>query len=216
MSEDLNLENEFYISVTPKRLSKLITRLDLYRQIVDLRGEIVECGVFKGVSLMQFIKIRSIIENNFARKIIGFDTFGDFPEAKNDDDKIVLKKFVLEAGKNSITKKDLTNALLKLNLNENIELIEGNILRTAKNYVKKNPGIKISLLHIDVDLYNSTKCALETFYPLVVKNGIIILDDYGAFPGANKAIEEYFSENSIPIKQLRSSNAISYIVKDDY
>ena len=216
MIEDLSLENKFYMSVTPKRLSKIITRLDLYRKIQDLRGEIVECGVFKGISLMQFIKIRSIIETNFTRKIIGFDTFGEFPDAENEGDKVVLKKFILEAGKNSISKDEFITQLKKLNLDANVELIKGNILETAKNYVTQNPGLKISLLHIDVDLHDATKCALEVFYPLVVKNGIIILDDYGAFPGANKAVQDFFSEKPVAINQLKYSNAISYIQKDEY
>ena len=216
MAEDLSLENDFYLNVTPKRLSKLITRLDLYRKIINLRGEIVECGVFKGASLMQFIKLRSIIETPFSRKIIAFDTFGNFPNAINKGDIKVLGSFIKEAGNNSIGEEQFLNKLKDLKIEDNIELIKGNLLDTASSYLLKNPGLKISLLHIDVDLYESTKCVLENFFPYVVKDGVVILDDYGAFPGANKAIDEYFERNNIAIKQLANSNAISYIVKDSY
>lgn len=216
MTQDLSLENEFYLNVSPKRLSKLVTRLDLYRKIISLRGEIVECGVFKGSSLMQFIKLRSIIETPFSRKIIAFDTFGDFPNANNKEDKKVLDSFIKEAGNNSITREQLRQKLAELRIEENVELIEGNLLDTASAYLSENPGLKIALLHIDVDLYESTKCVLENFFPYVVRHGVVIMDDYGAFPGANKAIDEYFKENDLAISQLWNSNAISYVIKDGH
>jgi hypothetical protein len=49
-------------------------------------------------------------------------------------------------------------------------------------------------------------------YTKVVKGGIIILDDYGAFAGTNKAVDDFF-QNKVEIKKLPFSNAISYIVK---
>jgi hypothetical protein len=80
-------------------------------------------------------------------------------------------------------------------------------------YVAAHPQLKISLLHVDVDLYEATKAALDAFYPAVVRGGIIILDDYGAFPGANKAIDEYFSGTDIRVQTLPYSNAISFVEK---
>ena len=50
----------------------------------------------------------------------------------------------------------------------------------------------------------------------MVNGGVIILDDYGAFPGANKAIEEFFNKYNVTIKQLSFTNAISYIVKENF
>ena len=79
-------------------------------------------------------------------------------------------------------------------------------------YLDKNPHLKISLLHIDVDLYEPTKLVLEKLFKHVTKGGIIIFDDYGAFAGANKAVDDFF-EGNVEIKKLSFSNAISYIVK---
>lgn len=217
MNKDIfSFENNFYLNVSPKRLSKFITRLDLYKRILNLRGEIVECGVFKGISLMQLVKIRSIIENDFSRKIIAFDTFSKFPDGQDKEERRILKKFIKEAGDKSISKTKLTSLLKRLNLNNNVELIKGNILKTGKKFINDNPALKIALLHIDVDLYDSTKSVLENFYPNVVLGGIVILDDYGAFPGANKAIEEYFLDQEIIIEQPVYSNQISYIIKKRY
>ena len=64
-----------------------------------------------------------------------------------------------------------------------------------------------------VDLYEPTKVCIDSFFPHVVKGGIVILDDYGAFPGANKAIEEFIDNKNYRVEQLRYSNSISFITK---
>jgi hypothetical protein len=67
-------------------------------------------------------------------------------------------------------------------------------------------------LHIDVDLYEPTKHVLEKLYHRVSKGGIIIFDDYGAFAGTNKAVDDFF-KGTKEILKLPYSNAIAYIVK---
>ena len=54
--------------------------------------------------------------------------------------------------------------------------------------------MRISLLHLDLDLYEPTKVALEYLYPKVVPGGIVLLDEYAmeGFPGESEAVEEYF------------------------
>ncbi len=211
--EHFKHENDFYISAPVSRFSKFITHLDLFRKISDLRGEIVECGVFKGNSLMRWVKFRSLLENPFSRKIIAFDTFDEFPDASYEAEDIIRKKFIKEAGSKSVTQESLNDYLNKLKLNQNIFLVKGNILKTAPEYSKSHLELRIALLHIDVDLYEPTKVTLESFFSHVVKGGVVILDDYGSFPGANKAIENHFKGTNYEIKQLNYSNAISYIIK---
>lgn len=214
LNKHYEYENNFYLTAPVNRISKFATHLELFRRVSGLAGEIIECGVFKGASLSRFIKFRSLLENPFSKKIIAFDTFGEFPEANFKPDKQKRKQFIREAGNKSISRDRLISILIKLNLYENIELIEGDILKTVPDYKLKNPQLKISLLHIDVDLYEATKVCLEEFYPLVVRGGIVILDDYGAFPGANRAIDDFFSGKNVLVKKLPYSNAISYIEKD--
>jgi hypothetical protein len=204
-------ENGFYLTSPVNRFSKFATHLELFKKVSKLAGEIVECGVFKGASLSRFVKFRSLFENPFSKKIIAFDIFGEFPDAMYQLDEEKRKKFVEEAGSTSISKEKLITILKKLNLYQNIELIEGNIIETIPDYRKKNPHLKISLLHIDVDLYEATKVSLEELHQCVVKGGIIILDDYGAFPGANKAVDDFFRDIDVKINKLPYSNAISYV-----
>jgi hypothetical protein len=212
--KNFEYENGFYLTSQVNRISKFVTHLDLYRKITNLPGEIIETGVFKGASLSRFVKFRSLLENAFSRKIIAFDTFGKFPEAYFEDDKAIRNKFIEEAGEISISETDLLNIYSKLGLNENLKLIAGDIGFTVPQFVTENPQIRIALLHVDVDLYEPTKVVLENLYPMVVQGGIVLLDDYGAFPGANLAIEEYFEHLPVKLQKLPFSNAITFLEKE--
>ena len=211
LEKQFEYENGFYLTSPVNRFSKFVTHLELFKRVSGLAGEIVECGVFKGASLSRFVKFRSLFENPFIKSIIAFDIFGEFPDAMYQLDEDKREEFIKNAGSTSISKEKLIAILKNLNLYQNIELIEGNIIETIPDYRKKNPHLKISLLHIDVDLYEATKVSLEELYQCVVKGGIIILDDYGAFPGANKAIDDFFRDTDVKINKLPYSNAISYV-----
>ncbi len=206
-------ENGFYATADPSRFSKFISHLEFFKQTSGIRGEIMEFGIFKGNSFFRWIKFRDLLEHTQSRKIIGFDIFGDFPDAGFEADKAKRDAFVKETkGGKSISEQELRQLLSSQNLDKNVEIIPGNILETLDEYLDKNPHLKISLLHIDVDLYEPTKAVLEKLYDRVTKGGIIIFDDYGAFAGANKAVDDYFEGNR-EILKLPFSNAISYVKK---
>ena len=99
------VENIFYQKTNISRIGKLIYHYEIYNIIKNLPGDILEFGVFKGSSLIRFMTFRSILENNYSRKIYGFDTFNKFPSQKRKDDKKLRKNFTKDAG-NPITKKN--------------------------------------------------------------------------------------------------------------
>ncbi|RZJ66084.1 MAG: dTDP-6-deoxy-L-hexose 3-O-methyltransferase [Flavobacterium sp.] len=206
-------ENGFYATADPTRFSKFVTHLEFFRQTSNVRGEIVEFGIFKGNSFFRWIKFRDLLEQTGSRKVIGFDIFGDFPEANFEADKSKRDAFVAETnGGKSISFEEINTLLEAQNMHKNVEIIKGDILKTLDDYLEKNPHLKISLLHIDVDLYEPTRHILEKLYDKVTKGGIIIFDDYGAFAGTNKAVDDFFN-GTAEVRKLPYSNAISYIVK---
>jgi hypothetical protein len=213
LTKKFDYENGFYATADPSRFSKFITHLEFFKQTSTVRGEILEFGIFKGNSFFRWIKFRDLLEQTSSRKVIGFDIFGDFPEAQFEGDKQRRDDFVEETnGGKSISLEEMQELLDKQSLSKNVELIKGDILVTLKNYLEKNPHLKISLLHIDVDLYEPVKEILEQLYDRVSTGGIIILDDYGTFAGTNKAVDDFFN-NKAEVKKLPFSNTISYIVK---
>lgn len=213
LSKRFEYENGFYATADPSRFSKFITHLEFFKQTSTIRGEILEFGIFKGNSFFRWIKFRDLLEQTSSRKVIGFDVFGDFPEAKFEGDKQRRDDFVEETnGGKSISLEEMRELLEKQNLSKNVELIKGDILVTLKDYLNKNPHLKISLLHIDVDLYEPVKEILEQLYDRVSTGGIIILDDYGTFAGTNKAVDDFFN-NKAEVQKLPFSNTISFIRK---
>jgi len=213
LEKRFDYENGFYATADPSRFSKFISHLEFFKRTSEIRGEIVEFGIFKGNSFFRWIKFRDLLEQTNSRKIIGFDIFGDFPEANFEEDKLKRDAFVEETnGGKSISFEEITELLIKQNLQKNVEIVKGDILQTLDQYIEDNPHLKISLLHIDVDLYEPSKVILEKLYSRVTKGGIIILDDYGAFAGTNKAVDDFFKDK-VEIKKLPYAHAISYIVK---
>ena len=206
-------ENNFYLSCDITRISKILSHYEIYKMIKEVPGEIVECGVFKGASLLRFAMFREIFGNPFSKKIIGFDTFGKFPETNFQDDKKARNKFIDSAGEDSISKDQLFQILNQKNLNRHLNLIEGDITKTVPHYIETNPELKISLLNLDTDIYEPAVSILENLYPRITRGGILMLDDYGTHPGETQAVDEYFENKNVEIKKFPFAMTPCYIVK---
>ena len=206
-------ENGFYLTSEKNRIAKLLAHYELYKMIIKLPGEVVECGVFKGASLVRFATFRDLLETTYSRKIIGFDIFGKFPNTSFEEDKPFLKTFFDTAGDQSIAKEKLKEIFQHKKI-DNFELIKGDINITVPKYVEKNPQMRISLLHIDTDIYEPALTVLKYMYARVVKGGVIVFDDYGTFPGETKAVDEFFADKHVIIKKLPISYIPAYVVKN--
>jgi len=162
--------------------------------------------------LTRFLTFREILENYNSRKIYGFDVFGKFPKPKNQGDKSFLKRWEKNAG-DGIDAQELNNFLLEKKF-LNFELVKGDVKKTIPNLIKQQPHLKISLLHLDMDIYEPTKFVLNKLFSYVVKGGIILIDDYNSVFGATKATDEFLNSNkNLEIKKLNFYKVPSYIIK---
>ena len=205
-------ENGFYTTLTESRIGKFLAHYVLYKRIINLPGEIVECGVFQGNSFIRFAHFRNLLENTNSRKIIGFDTFGKFPQTNFENDKKYLENFIKEAGENSINIDELHKVLDYKNIT-NYELVKGDINYTVPKYCIDNPQLNICLLHIDTDVYEPAATILDNFWNKIVKGGIIVCDDYGTFPGETKAVNDFLSLKGLTINKLSIAHIPAYIIK---
>jgi hypothetical protein len=207
-------ENGWYLTCQSNRVSQLLAHYWFYMMVRKVPGVYVECGVFKGVSFCRFAMLRELFGGSQSRKMVGFDTFTEFPEATYAKDKTAVNnsRFQKEAGVYSISCEQLLQVLQHKNCHCNVELIEGNINTTVPEYLEQHPELTIALLNLDVDHYEPTKTILEYLYPRVEKGGIVILDDYGWCPGETDAIDEYF-QGKIRIRKLPFEERNPYIVK---
>lgn len=201
-----DIYNSFILSDDIDRLKKILVRFNLYKMTKDLPGDIVECGVFKGVGFTFWLKLLKIFEQFSHKKVIGFDTFGAFSDTLLDYEKISAQEFMNEASFNKTDLKKLNSVINGLEMTKRSELVKGDVVKSCPKYVKNNPGFRISLLHLDLDTYNGTKAALESFYDLIVPGGIIVLDEYAKRGwGESDAVDEFISNKNLKIKQIEFS-----------
>lgn len=206
-------ENGFYLTADPSRFSKFIAHYELFRRSLDLSGAVLEFGVFKGASLMRLLAFRELLSTDVARQVVAFDTFGVFPETEFEPGIEYREEFVEKAGEESISFEQLEGILEKRGY-ENVELVEGDIIRTLPEYLEDNPELRISFLNLDTDIYEPSKVILEECFDRVVPGGVVLLDDYGVFPGETEAVDEFFSENPHEIKKFPFAQTPSYVIKE--
>ena len=205
-------ENNFYLSCNNSRIGKMIAHYELFQLSSKSQGHIIECGVFKGISLIRFATFLKLLEKS-NKKIIAFDAFGKHPTTKIVSDH-KRRKELLSHGKEAISEKQIMKVLKQKGLEKNIELIRGDITETVPRYLKSNPKLKISLLNLDVDFYEPSMVILKNFYPKLSKHGILMLDDYGIWDGETMAVNEYFSGKKTKIRKFSFSQTPSYIIKN--
>jgi hypothetical protein len=207
-------ENAFYLSCDPTRIGKLLAHYELYRRCSGLSGAIVECGVFKGASFVRFAMFRELLESAAARKLIGFDAFGVFPETQHGPDQAMRRRFIDSSGTEGIGRDQLMEVLRRKRADVGVELIAGDVTATVPRYVADNPQLRIALLNLDVDVYEPSVTVLEHLYPRVVTGGVVMLDDYGVFPGETKAVDDYFRTEKQEIRRFPFAMTPSYVIKD--
>jgi hypothetical protein len=206
-----------YTMTSVERLKSLIDAVN-YVSTNGIEGDFVECGTWKGGSVMCMQK--KLIElNQTNRKFWVFDTYEGMPEP-DELDKNFKQTSAQQLMNEEEKEKSLTWAY------SNYEETTGNILSTGYpkekiNFVKglvedtipQTPIDKIAILRLDTDWYSSTKFELEHLYPKLVKGGVLIIDDYGHWEGCRKAVDEYFTNNNIPIFMMRIDYTGRLIIK---
>ncbi|OUU22473.1 MAG: hypothetical protein CBB97_14975 [Candidatus Endolissoclinum sp. TMED37] len=209
-------ENAFYWFSEVNRIAKQIAHFELYKRTIGIPGDILEFGVFKGSSLIKIATFREILEYSDSRKIVGFDTFKEFPvtEEASEDDKKCANTFHATQGGLPLEVNSLKQ-IFDLKGFKNINLIQGNLIETLPIYLKNNPHTRISFLHIDVDLYKPTLFVMEKLWDRVSSGGVIMLDDYPDVEGATNAIDDFLEMNKIEIKVQKTKYYFnpSFIVK---
>lgn len=207
--------NGLLLSPDVDRIRKLIVRYELFKKSLSVPGDIVECGVFKGVGFMYWLKLLSIFLPASTKKVIGFDTFGSFADSLLPYERASAQSYVDQSNFKGVDPKDIMALASKAGFGDRAELVPGDIQVTAAQYAADNPGFRISLLHVDFDTYHGGRVVLENFYPLVVPGGVIVFDEYGVRGwGESDAVDEFFKDKQVELQAVEYANKpTAYIVK---
>lgn len=195
-AEDLRLikviRKEIEMQLSDHEAMQLISAVRATRKIP---GDIADVGTYRGASS----KLIADGRGESAKKIYLFDTFEGLP-GKADVSDTGHKEGLYTANYREVEK--------YLSSYPNIQLYPGLFPETARPIENHT----FSFVHLDVDLYQSTKDGLEFFYPRMTQGGVIMSHDYMEVGwGARKAIDEFMNDK--PEAVFQSSHNQCLIVK---
>ena len=169
----------------------------------DIPGDIVECGVWKGGSMMAIA--HTLARLGVTRRLHLFDTFKGMSEP-TDADKSINGQLAADALATEDKNTSLNWAFSPL------DEVKGHLRETGYDpsqvvFVKGKVEVtipdqapdQIALLRLDTDWYESTYHELVYLYPRLSVGGVMIVDDYGHWEGARKAVDQYLAENNLKL-----------------
>lgn len=187
---------------TMSSMARLVNTLKACQYVVhnNIPGDFVECGVWRGGNGILAQKVFKLL--NSKRKVWMFDTFEGMTAPTDLD---VEQHTQVEAKREFLSKQtkthnewcyasldDVRKNCIQSGLDlEEFRFIKGDVCQSLR--FNENLPAKISVLRLDTDWYESTKSELEILYPKLTNRGVLIIDDYGYWEGARKAVDEYFS-----------------------
>lgn len=172
-----------------------------YLMASAIPGDIVECGVWRGGSMMAVA--RTLIAGGTTERVLHlFDTFEGMTQPTQED-----VSFEGQTAAYLLDTEDKAQAAsvwcvasideVRHNMKstgypeERLRYVKGRVEDT----IPQNAPKQIALLRLDTDWYESTRHELEHLYPRLVPGGVLVLDDYGHWQGARQAVDEYFVQS---------------------
>ncbi|KKR54639.1 MAG: hypothetical protein UT91_C0011G0004 [Parcubacteria group bacterium GW2011_GWA2_40_23] len=202
-------------TMTSKEKMYALYRATKYVVDADIPGDFVECGVWRGGSSM--LIAHTLVElRDTTRKIFLYDTYEGMAEPQANDYSIANSKRIArniwQSKKNTnhndwcyASLDEVKRNMCTTNYPENLVVyVKGKV----ENTIPREMPINISLLRLDTDWYESTKHELNNLYPILVTKGVLILDDYGTWMGAKKAVDEYFVKDTILLSKIDEAGMI--------
>ncbi len=187
-----------YTQTGPDRVYALLDALR-YVQRAQIQGAIVECGVWRGGSMMA--AALAILDSGAPlRDLYLFDTFSGMSEPTRVDVDFKGRTAAWHLERNpdfNLVEIDEVERNLASTgyASDRIHFVKGKVEDT----LPASAPPEIALLRLDTDWYESTKHELVHLFPRVVKHGVVIIDDYGHFEGCRKAVDEYLTTLGAPV-----------------
>ncbi len=189
-----------YTMTSPERIYSLIQAVHFIVKH-KIPGDIAECGVWKGGSMMTIAMTLLALGDN-DRDLYLFDTFEGMtvPSEKDLDfsNRKASELYVQENGSQwcNASLEEVKQLMYSTGYpKDKIHLIKGRVEETIPKLIPS----KLSLVRLDTDWYESTRHELNNLFPVLSQHGILIIDDYGYWQGAKLAVDQYFLENNIKI-----------------
>lgn len=206
--------------IDAKALSRLLFLDHLYRQILEVPGEIMDFGTRWGQNAAIFTSLRGIYEPfNRHRRIVCFDTFSGFPSLSSHDGSSVLMvegqlatspDYELELRRVL----DIQEALNPLGHLKKYAVVSGDATETVPRYFDQNPHSVVALAYFDFDLYQPTLTGLKNIRDRLTRGSILAFDELNDVdsPGETVALREVFGTHEVSLRRLPITSRTAYFV----
>jgi len=217
-------DNEIFsnlgLFLSRQNLSQLLFVNEIYQQILDVHGVVMEFGVRWGRNMALYESLRGIYEPfNHNRKIIGFDTFEGFPSIDEKDG----KSEIIEVGAYNVTQNydqylagilDYHEQESPISHIKKYELVKGDAVSSIQQYLERNPQTIVAFAYFDFDIYEPTVACLNAIKDRLTKGSIIGFDElnHKDYPGETLALKEVLGLGRYQIRHSKFSPTQSYIV----
>ena len=219
------LEN-FAKFASRQTLARHLGLTEVFKLVLEVQGDVVECGVNWGGGLMAFAQLSAILEPvNLQRRIVGFDTFSGFVKIADEDAKGALFTAERRAGGyladcQADCLADLQECVTLFDRNrfighvEKVVLVPGDASLTIPAYLEASPHTVVSLLHLDFDLYEPTRIAIEHLLPRMPRGAVILFDELNnrTWPGETRAVMDTLGLSKLRIRRFAFEPHMSYAV----
>lgn len=202
-----------------QHVTRFAALYELFKLTLPVKGSIVECGVFRGFSFMTFAQLSAALEpTNLTRRIYGFDTFGGFPEVSSADRPEQTGAAVGDLASNSYDELERLIEIYDvdrfLGHIPKLRLIKGDVNETIPSFVADNQHLVVSMLFLDMDLYEPTLTALRHFVPRMPKGAVLAFDelDNPIWPGETMAVLEELGLGRLELRRFEFDPYIAYAV----
>ncbi|HKR98926.1 MAG TPA: TylF/MycF/NovP-related O-methyltransferase [Candidatus Dormibacteraeota bacterium] len=163
-----------------------------------IHGAFAECGVWRGGSVLAMILTLQELRAE-PRHIYLYDTFEGMTEPGNEDGTALRswrdsrdgdgRAWPEFFGAGVFSEEGVRRTLLATGYPaDRLHFVRGPVEETIPAH---GPG-QLALLRLDTDWYESTRHELQHLYPLLADGAVLIIDDYGHWEGARRAVDEYF------------------------
>jgi len=200
-------------------LTKLLARYEIFKQVLHVKGSIVECGVFRGFGLMAWAHFSAVLEPiNLTRRIYGFDSFGGLVSVSTKDHgrirTVAPGELYADSYEELLELIGIYDSNRPLGHIPKVHLIRGNAVETIPRFISENPHLVVSLLFLDFDLYEPTTVAIKNFLPRMPRGAVIAFDelDNPIWPGETQALVDSVGIQALELRRVEWDPYIAYAV----
>jgi hypothetical protein len=191
--------------------SRQLAVYELFKKTIELPGSIAELGVRNGANYFFLARLLEIFcpaqrfDGISSKHLFGFDTFSGFPSVSEEDRSSYSWPDMKDGGvttNRSAFFKDFESFKQESSISGRLHIVEGDVCETLPVFLEERPGLRFSLIYLDMDIFKPTALALELLWDKIVPGGIVVFDEYALmeFPGESAAADEFFKGADVEFK----------------